>query len=283
PEFRFRRQDGTDLWTIGDVTPLYDADGRPAGALATLTDITDRKRLEAKLEEYEARFRGLTEHNPSPMWVYDYETLRFIKVNDAAIAHYGFSLDEFLAMRVTDIRAVEEPPAIAEVSTSRGLRPGERRHRTKNRGLIDVETSSRTFQFAGHEAVLEVVHDITDRKRAEEALRISEAQLKDAQRRAKLAYWAWDPATQSYSFGDAYHEVVGAEWMDDVRTDELFLRFVHEADRDRVAAALQQGRDDLQAQDIEYRVRRADGRVVWLHEICEPELDAAGRPQRLLG
>src|SRR5262249_21267566 len=65
--------------------------------------------------------------------------------------------------------------------------------------------------------------------------------------------------------------------------DELFLRFVHEADRDRVAAALQQGRDDLQAQDIEYRVRRADGRVVWLHEICEPELDAAGRPQRLLG
>src|SRR5262249_27873525 len=154
-----------------------------------------------------------------PMWVYDYETLRFIKVNDAAIAHYGFSRDEFLAMAVTDLRWDEEPAVLAGPSTSRGLRPGERRHRTKVRGFIDVETSSSTIRLSGREAVLEVIHDITDRKRAEEALRISEGQLKDAQRRAKLAYWAWDPETRSYTFGDAYREVIGAVSMDDVRTD----------------------------------------------------------------
>jgi PAS domain S-box-containing protein len=165
----------------------------------------------------------------------------------------------------------------------RNLRSNERRHRTKAGDLIDVETLSSAIRFSGRDAVLEVVHDITERKRAESALSQSEWLLKDAQRRAKLAYWFWDPATQAYTFADAYREVVGAESMEDVRTDEGFRRFVHEADREWVAAAFQRAKEKFAWQDIEYRVRRADGAVIWLRETCEPELDGAGRPVRLIG
>ena len=242
-EFRFLRRDGADLWALVNATPIHDANGGFTGALAMCTDISDRKELDRRLEEREAAFRYLAKYNPSPMWVYDYETLMFLEVNEAATSHYGFSRDEFLAMYVTDIRLVEEfTPLLANASTERGgLRSRERQHRTKDRGLIDVETASSTIWFSGRDAVLEVIHDITDRKRAEEALRVSEARLKDAQHRAKLAYWIWDPATQSYTFGDAYREIIGAVSIDDVRTDEQFLRLVHEADRDRVAAALNGG------------------------------------------
>jgi PAS domain S-box-containing protein len=239
-----------------------------------------------ELGERETSFRYLFVENPSPMWVYDYETLKFLEVNEAAIERYGFSRAEFLTMQITEIRATEEPArSIADLRTGRrGLRPGgERRHLTKAGQFIDVETSSATIRFAGRDAVLEVSHDITERKQAEAALCESEARLKDAQRRAKLAYWSWDLAKQSYIFGDEYREIIGAESMDDLRTDEAFLRFVHEADRERVAAALQRGKETLEAQDSEYRVRRADGSIVWLHEACEPELDAAGKPIRMFG
>ena len=56
----------------------------------------------------EQRYRLLFERHPLPMWVYDAQTLRFLAVNDAAVRHYGYSREEFLAMAITDIRPAEE-------------------------------------------------------------------------------------------------------------------------------------------------------------------------------
>ena len=64
----------------------------------------------------------LFEASPMPMWVYDAETLRFLAVNDAAIRHYGYTRDEFLAMRITDIRPPEDIPRCWPTSSAR--RPG---------------------------------------------------------------------------------------------------------------------------------------------------------------
>ena len=71
-----------------------------------------RRAAEAALLTSERKYRLLFDGNPLPMWVFDRETLRFLAVNDAAIAHYGFSREEFLAMGIADIRPPEEMPAI---------------------------------------------------------------------------------------------------------------------------------------------------------------------------
>jgi PAS domain-containing protein len=63
--------------------------------------VRDRALLKAQTE---STFQLLFANNPLAMWVYDLETLRFLEVNDAAIAHYGYSRDEFLNLRLTDIR-----------------------------------------------------------------------------------------------------------------------------------------------------------------------------------
>ena len=60
------------------------------------------------LKDSERRYRTLFESNPHPMWVYDVESLKFLTVNDAAVAHYGYSREEFLAMTIMDIRPVED-------------------------------------------------------------------------------------------------------------------------------------------------------------------------------
>ena len=76
--------------------------------------LSRREILEEQLRAGEARYRQLFETNPLPMWVYDLETLRFLAVNDAAIANYGYSREEFLAMTIQDIRPPEDSHRLRE-------------------------------------------------------------------------------------------------------------------------------------------------------------------------
>jgi PAS domain S-box-containing protein len=121
-----------------------------------------------------ARFRYLFEQNPTPMWVYDARSLAFLEVNDAAVQHYGYARAEFLAMRIVDIRPMEDVPKLLELTANRpaGLRHvGTWRHRIRSGAVIDVDIRSSSIAFAGREAVLVVARDITQQQRAETALR----------------------------------------------------------------------------------------------------------------
>jgi len=127
------------------------------------------------LKQRDLKFRLLFEDNPLPMWVFDQETLRFLEANHAAVAHYGYTHEEFLGMTIADIR----PPADVErlkdsVSRAHGLAlSGQWRHRLKDGRLIDVEVASHTILYGGRQAVLSVLQDITTRKQLEEQLRQS--------------------------------------------------------------------------------------------------------------
>ena len=79
--------------------------------------------LSDRLQQSEAAFQLLFTNNPQPMWVFSVETLRFLDVNTAAIAFYGYSREEFLNMRITDIRPPEDVPRLL-----RRDRPSPRRN-----------------------------------------------------------------------------------------------------------------------------------------------------------
>src|SRR5512134_1974135 len=100
----------------------------------------------------DAPFRYLFDQNPTPMWVYELGSLAFLEVNEAAIQHYGYTRDEFLAMRIADIRPAEDVPKLLELTTNRppGLRyVGKWRHSLKSGDLIDVDISSSRIDFGG--------------------------------------------------------------------------------------------------------------------------------------
>ena len=120
--------------------------------------------------------------NPSPMWVFDCQTLRFLEVNDAAVKNYGYSREEFLAMTVLDIRPEDEAPAFLELVKQRwegySKVAGVWRHRLKDGSLIFVEIVAFEFLADGRPARMVLAIDITERCRTEMALRESEALLK---------------------------------------------------------------------------------------------------------
>ncbi len=134
----------------------------------------DLKQQEEALRESEKEYRLLFASNPNPMFVFDEETLRFLAVNEAAISHYGWSREELLTMSVLEIRPPEDRAWARDViKQHRGTpetRVGVRRHWRKDGTTMDMEITVSPIHFAGREARLCSAKDITDRKRAEEAL-----------------------------------------------------------------------------------------------------------------
>ena len=173
-------------------TLVHDANNQPLLAIGTISDITERKQAEELMQASEERYRALFESNPSPMWVYDLETLSFLAVNAAAVKHYGYSQGEFRAMTIKDIRPSEDIPALMDDLSQKDddlNQSSQWRHCTKDRKLIDVEITSNELTWLGRRAKVVLINDITERKRAEETLR-EQAALFDQTYDAVLV-WDW--------------------------------------------------------------------------------------------
>jgi PAS domain S-box-containing protein len=137
----------------------------------------ERKRTEEQLHESERKYRLLFETNPEPMWVYDFETLRILAVNEAAIARYGYSQSEFLALTIRDIRPAEEQSRLEQELARRpdegAIRTGVR-HRAKDGRLFEVDLVARPLEFAGRRARLVLARDVTAQRHLENQLRQSQ-------------------------------------------------------------------------------------------------------------
>lgn len=134
----------------------------------------EKHRTDLALKASETRYRDLFEANPLPMWVFDAETLDFLAVDEAAIRHYGYSREEFLSMKVTDIRPAEDCQRLKQVVekiTNSVNYFGVWRHITKDSREIQVEITAQLLNFEGRNAVVTLANDVTERLHIEQQLR----------------------------------------------------------------------------------------------------------------
>ena len=187
-EVEHRRRDGTKFLAEVSAGPLLDGAGKVIGTIGVVIDISDRSRLERELAEREQRYRMLFEVMPMPAWVYDVQTFRFLAVNPAAVAHYGYTTEQFLRMTILDIRPQEDVDRVKlqVLARRRGFETQNRgwgyRHRKADGTLIDVDLISHALEFGGRAARVVVVNDITDQQRLRRREREVEAQLLQAQK-----------------------------------------------------------------------------------------------------
>jgi diguanylate cyclase (GGDEF)-like protein/PAS domain S-box-containing protein len=177
------------------LSPITDLAGRATGIAAIARDITDRKKAEKALRNSEVQYRLLFQRNPVPMWVFDRNTLRFLAVNKSAIRQYGYSEQEFLGMKVLDIRPEETIPLLREdiAQCKSGLQPRKLwQHRRKDGSLIDADIVCHELDFNGVDAILVAAFDVTERERAKKLLEESEGRYRVLFQASPDAYWLSD-------------------------------------------------------------------------------------------
>ncbi|SKC42187.1 bifunctional diguanylate cyclase/phosphodiesterase [Pseudoxanthomonas indica] len=161
-DYRIIRPDGEVRWIAsrGGAFVRGDADPTMAG---TVVDITAEREAQSRLLDTERRYRLLFERNPLPFWVFDAQTLRFLEVNEAAVRHYGYRREEFLAMSILDIRPDEDSQAVRLSMFGVPSDEGETwRHVKKDGSVIDVRVYSASITYDDRPARLVLAEDISD-------------------------------------------------------------------------------------------------------------------------
>ena len=194
-EARFRGQGGTHRWFLFRDRPLRDEHGHIKRWYLSATDIEDRKQAEERLRASENRFRTLVDHAADAILLRG-EDGKLVDVNRHACESLGYTREELIEMTPRDLVDPNEDPVFFRSVTER-LNAGETfafesGFRRKDGTVFPVEVRVRPFSQAGQRFFLAIARDIADRKRAEEALRASEARFRTFADHASDAFFVHD-------------------------------------------------------------------------------------------
>lgn len=175
-----RRKNGELYWERASITAVKDDQGKITHYIAIKEDITAVKQTQDALRASEQRFRHMFEQHPAVKLLLDSDTGEIVNANEAACRFYGYDRADLVGMHIADLNTLPET-AIKDLRT-RVLRDGSARfqfvHRLADGSLRDVEVYTAAIQENGRSLLYSVIHDITDRKRAEAALRASEQRFR---------------------------------------------------------------------------------------------------------
>jgi PAS domain-containing protein len=276
------RPNGTVLGIRRDPLP----DG---GCVVTYTDITERKRAEEEIAEKSALLETTFENMNQGIRVLDAD-LKLVAFNQRFIdlwryppgfIRVGMSLEDIVRFKAE--RGDHGPGDVDEYVRERLSAKRNRRNARRETVLPNGEVIAAYHEAMPGSGYVTTYTDITEIKRAEEAVRESEARLVNAQRIARLGNWDRDIATGEVHWSDQVYDLFAVAPGQFARTYEAFLDRIHPDDRELVVEAGRKALDENAPIDVEYRIVHPDTSERIIHSHGEAEFDAAGKPVRLSG
>ena len=263
---------------------LRNRHGAPTGRLILLRDISSKKEAEQALLESEERYRQLVAHAPAGIYEIDFLEQKFLSVNDIAVEYSGYTREELLSLSPLDILTEESRKVFLERLNS--LFSGESVPETveykikrKDGSELWVILNTRMVYEAGKpKGATVVVHNITDRKRVEEALRESEEKYRLLVENASDAIFIAQDEVVKFP-NPRTTEIVG--YSPEELAGIPFTRLIHPEDRDTV---LDRHKRRLQAEELlssySFRVISKAGEEVWV-DLNTVVITWEGRPANL--
>ena len=283
-EFRGLRKDGS-VFPVEVHGRRIEHGGR-IGVLGTLIDNTERRRAEDELRASEARFRTFVDHATDAFFLLD-EQLVVVDVNRQACESLRWSRGELIGMHPREFDVGLDEPSIARLAQRAGageIITFETRHRRKDGTTFPVEIRTGTFKQGGDLFYLALARDISERKRAEESLRESEAYLTEAQRLSHTGSWALDVASNRYLYtSEEFDRIFGFDPHGERLTREAVFERMHPEDRISWKRILEKSVREKLDTTSQYRIVLPDGSIRHLHTIRHPVVNSAGEVVKLVG
>lgn len=308
-DFRFRRKDGRDLWAIVTTNPLQDSRGKFSGALALVTDITDRRQADESLKASELKYRIVADNT------YDWEFWsapdgRVLYCSPSCARITGHTAAEFMADPRLRRRLIHPDD---RARFDRHVCQAEQR-RKAGEDEWRVRGADGTYRWVAHACqpvfgeggqylgVRASNREITDRKRAEDALRdlnttleaqveLRTAALQESEERfrqmaenVREVFWLADRDFKRMQYvSPAYAAIWGQSCQSLYRNPRAWAAAIHPEDRERAHRAFFDMRRYNRVLEAEYRIVRPDGTIRWISDRGWPVRGSQGRVYRFAG
>ncbi|SHF01985.1 PAS domain S-box-containing protein [Cnuella takakiae] len=283
-EYRLRHGQGHYLWIHARGMIIdREENGRPLRMVGTHVNITHRKLAEEK-------YRVLFHKNPLAMWTFDRETLRFLDVNEAAVAQYGYSPEEFKQLTILDIRPKEDQALVMQNIVQNGNSPINAsavwQHLKKDGSSLWVNITGFSF-WEGHRSItLITAEDVTQKRLAEEELRASSERFKYVMNATNDIVWDMNIHEGQILWSDHYKDVLG--WYlppGNTLPWKHTVDCLHPDDRERVLESLEHALQSPTETSWEnaFRYRRQDGSFAYVLEKAFILRNAEGKAYRMIG
>ena len=243
-------------------------------------------RLAARLAESEGRHSALFESAKAVMLLVDAESGAIIEANPAARDFYGYELSQLQRMRVFDLNTLPRDQVLERMRQASAEREScfLVQHRLASGEVRQVEIYAGPFLHAGRRALYSIVHDVTERQQIEQALVASERRYRYVLDATGDGVWDWDVSADRVAHNQRWCEILGLDRFVDQHPVDYFVSLLHEDDRPAVQAAIGAALSGDLPYEHQHRMRRADGRVIWVLDrgrVVERAPD--GAPLRMVG
>lgn len=243
--------------------------------------IEDLEKNEEDLRKSEERYRAVVEQATEGIYLADPENARILEANTAYCDLLGYAEEEIKGLTIYDVVAHDRNEIdryARESVANKTFVIGERQHRRKDGRLVSVEVGVVMIAYGGREVFCSMVHDVTERKKAEEKIRATEVRYRSLVEQVPTALYTAnfeDPPALTY-VSPRYEGLSGYGLQDHVADPALWSKTIHPEDRDWVLAENRQVNLSGDPFEVEHRMVHRDGRVVWVQDASYVLKDAWG-------
>ena len=280
--YRMIRPDGSVIWVERNSRAHFEEQGRMQRIVGMVADVTERKLAEQALREYEKAVEGSEEM----IAVVDRE-YRYLIANRKFLKYRGMAKEQVVGRLAPEVLNPGVFESVVKEKLDECFSGKVVKYAMKytypELGERDLFISNFPIEGSvGVDRVACILQDITERKRAEEALRKSEEWLRLAVQAGRMYAFEWDAATDVIVRSKECRGIL--DWMEDPTCDSArqFVASVHPNDRETYVAR-QTFTPDNPTYKNSYRVVRPDGSVIWLEASGHVSFDAQGKVQRIIG
>lgn len=289
-EERYVRQDGSIVWVNMMLSLMCDPKGEPKYLIGVVEDISARKKAEVALRESEERFRSMFENHKSIMLLIEPETGEIIDANQAAEKFYNRPQDDLCSLTFFDLNQVTKEQVAQELTEAKLEVKNQfvfpHQLSSGDRGWVEVYSSPIDYQ--GKQLLFSIIHDITDRKQAEEALKESQHFVQQIADSTPNILYVYDLIEQRNTYVNHETTTILGYTPEEFKALTLadFEMLIHPDDRLKVQKYVHQfktARTD-NIFELEFRIWHANGQCRWLYRrdtLFNRTKD--GKPKQILG